>query len=230
MTVDFTLGIARKFRWTIFLKWKSTTISTILFSIARIYTFDAVNKMSTDEAPHASFSVVAGVEYPVSPSKQTEQASGLRVHMADRAFNAFQKSNNRTNVDIANKVKLNLDLHHLWTELELHQFPVVDDEKSSDAFPYLDNGEIVLITGRPPDKLYSTDSKDPNDDSKILTEWILPARKESNWSLRKWAVIFKTIEVYTGVIVNRILMALYTEDSTVVYYFVHKGLIKPRKN
>ncbi|KAK9448338.1 tRNA-splicing endonuclease subunit Sen15 [Limtongia smithiae] len=144
--------------------------------------------------------------------------------MPDRALNAADVHNSLTNSDLGHRVKLNLDLHHLWTNLSLHRVYVLN----SDAFQFLDDGNIVFVQGQPPDKLYATDSTE--EDGVQPMEWVLPVRTESTWSLRKWVAVFESLEAYQQSPVKRILMGLYTEDSTVVYYFVHNSLIKPRRN
>ncbi|KAK9236265.1 Sen15 protein-domain-containing protein [Lipomyces kononenkoae] len=142
----------------------------------------------------------------------------------DKAYNAANPRNNLANSDIACRVKRNLDLHHLWMDLSIHRVNLVTKE----SIPFLDDGQIVLVLGRPPDKLYSTDSYDEDDSPK--QEWVLPVRTESKWSAKRWVSVFESLADYHGKAPERILMAMYTDDSTVVYYFIHWGLIKPRKN
>ncbi|KAK9366809.1 Sen15 protein-domain-containing protein [Lipomyces kononenkoae] len=162
-----------------------------------------------------------GAEIPASEqSRPTFGSDDLR----DKAYNAANPQNNLANSDIACRVKRNLDLHHLWTDLSIHRVDVVTRE----SLPLLNDGQVVLVRGRPPDKLYSTDSYDEHDSPK--QEWILPVRTESKWSVKRWVSVFESIAAYQGLAPERILMAMYTDDSTVVYYFVHWGLIKPRKN
>ncbi|KAK9461906.1 tRNA-splicing endonuclease subunit Sen15, partial [Lipomyces oligophaga] len=128
----------------------------------------------------------------------------------------------------------NLDLQHLWTDLSTHDVPI--DPSLASTFPFLQNSNLIFIQGRPPDKLYSNDpldtsvTTDENSQTTTRLEWVLAARTESDWSVQKWVAVFNSLEIYTGSPVNRIVMALWTNDSTVVYYFVHSGLRKPRKN
>ncbi|KAK9468281.1 Sen15 protein-domain-containing protein [Lipomyces arxii] len=141
-----------------------------------------------------------------------------------RALNGANASNNLINLDIAERVRLNLDLHHLWTDLTVCPIRL----QQNDAFEFLDNNQITLVRGRPPEKLYATDTL--TDDGLTNLEWILPARSESKWSVNKWVTVFQALSTAEDSGPTRILMALYTNDSTVVYYFVHRGLISPRKN
>ena len=78
-------------------------------------------------------------------------------------------------------------------------------------------------------------------------EWVLPIRLREKWSLRKLAEVFDALEeVPVGSGDNwenengkgtgkrrgekRLLMAIVGDDSTVVYYIVHDGIVKPRQN
>ncbi|KAK9477120.1 Sen15 protein-domain-containing protein [Lipomyces japonicus] len=156
---------------------------------------------------------------------------------SDRAFNASLPSNNHINADLSSRVKQNLDLHHLWTELAVHQIPLSQHQHQhhdeitqqlSTESSWLTHDKLHIISGRPPQRLYGTDVQDAN--GKFAIEWVLPARTESKWSLSKWHAVFAAVESFTDQKLDRVLMAMHTEDSTVVYYFVHAGLIKPRKN
>ena len=78
-------------------------------------------------------------------------------------------------------------------------------------------------------------------------EWVLPTRLREKWSLRKLAEVFDAVEEIPvrsednsankdgkgtekrrgG---KRLLMAIVGDDSTVVYYVIHDGIVKPRQN
>jgi tRNA-splicing endonuclease subunit Sen15 len=77
-------------------------------------------------------------------------------------------------------------------------------------------------------------------------EWILPARLNEKWTLRRLAGVFDAI---TSVppssepaasesdrqenpwrTTKRLLLGAVDSDSTVVYYIVHDGVVKPRQN
>lgn len=86
-------------------------------------------------------------------------------------------------------------------------------------------------------------------------EWVLPTHLREKWSLRKFAEVFDGIgdvppepdgnEVESGVGDGRgtrdgktekrrggkrVLLATVDTDSTIVYYIVHEGIVKPRQN
>ncbi|KAL5118832.1 hypothetical protein ACEQ8H_003335 [Pleosporales sp. CAS-2024a] len=76
-------------------------------------------------------------------------------------------------------------------------------------------------------------------------EWILPTRLNEKWTLRRLAGVFDAITsvppspnaaVESAHTANpwrttkRLLLATADSDSTVVYYIVHDGVVKPRQN
>ncbi|KAI5793266.1 tRNA-splicing endonuclease subunit Sen15, partial [Geopyxis carbonaria] len=76
-------------------------------------------------------------------------------------------------------------------------------------------------------------------------EWVLPVGLGEKWSLRKGAEVFDALpEGFWGVEEGggqagekkgrlrgkRIVMAIVGGDSTVVYYIMHEGIVKPRQN
>ncbi|KAI5790945.1 tRNA-splicing endonuclease subunit Sen15 [Pyronema domesticum] len=80
-----------------------------------------------------------------------------------------------------------------------------------------------LLSGIPPEPVY--------------VEWLLPVDLREKWSPRKMAEVFDSLP--EGVWgenakgekrTKRMLLAVVAEDSTVSYYFVHDGIVKPRQN
>ena len=69
------------------------------------------------------------------------------------------------------------------------------------------------------------------DDPDQRKEWIVPrsmaSQELSMLEIDEW---FVRIEKHSGVMPSRITIALVNDDSTVSYYFVHRGIVKPRKN
>jgi len=81
-------------------------------------------------------------------------------------------------------------------------------------------------------------------------EWVLPTHLSEKWSLSSFAAIFDALDtVPTGFDTGeeprddvvghqwqgkkrqkRILLATLHDDSTVVYYIMHDGIVKPRQN
>lgn len=89
-----------------------------------------------------------------------------------------------------------------------------------------------------------------DDEIEVEREWVLPTHLQEKWSLRKFAEVFdgvgeeppedergqddrrqirdETKEKRRGG--KRVLLATLGDDSTVVYYIVHDGIVKPRQN
>ena len=82
------------------------------------------------------------------------------------------------------------------------------------------------------------------EDVPVEREWVLPTHLREKWSLRRFAEVFDAVaekppELDQGVEEagkgkrrggKRVLLATVSDDSTVVYYIVHDGIVKPRQN
>jgi tRNA-splicing endonuclease subunit Sen15 len=109
------------------------------------------------------------------------------------------------------------------------------------------------------DDAKSPNSSEDTDTSYALPEleWVLPTHLREKWSLRKMAEVFDGIShippddlfsKHTGDNsltatsnvssspnekwrnTKRVVLATVSDDSTVVFYIVHDGLVKPRQN
>ncbi|CAM1502799.1 Fc.00g075750.m01.CDS01 [Cosmosporella sp. VM-42] len=126
--------------------------------------------------------------------------------------------------NVASTVLRNLQDQHDWTELHIRH--------SSSQRP--------LIKGLPPRRLYIH----PDDQIAALAheeatgkpvihppeyEWVLSVHPEEKWTLSRFAAVFDSLENDSprG---KRILLATVHNDSTVVYYLMHEGMVKPRQN
>ena len=88
-----------------------------------------------------------------------------------------------------------------------------------------------------------------DDEVGVEREWVLPTHLLERWSLRKFAEVFDGIgeeppdemgqddgwQIRDEVKGKRrggkrVLLATLGDDSTVVYYVVHDGIVKPRQN
>jgi tRNA-splicing endonuclease subunit Sen15 len=84
-------------------------------------------------------------------------------------------------------------------------------------------------------------------DMPLEREWVLPTHIREKWSLRKFAEVFDAVgkiplgegeEEKGGEGEDdkargggkRVLLATVGDDSTVLYYIVHDGIVKPRQN
>lgn len=81
-----------------------------------------------------------------------------------------------------------------------------------------------VLRGTPPDKL------DGRDDL-ILQEWVVPKQVTdqtvSVTQINQW---FEAIATVAKLRPARVTMAIEGADGTIVYYFVHDGVTKPRQN
>ncbi|KHO00877.1 tRNA-splicing endonuclease subunit Sen15 [Metarhizium album ARSEF 1941] len=127
--------------------------------------------------------------------------------------------------DICDAVLHNLADQHDWTSLELRDGP---------------EQPRPLIKGLPPKRLYLH----PDDQIAALAheeatgeklfqnpEYVLVLAVHINerWTLAKFAAVFDSIPSDDAQ-PKRILFATLHNDSTVVYYWMHEGMVKPRQN
>ncbi|KAG6042017.1 hypothetical protein E4U41_007113 [Claviceps citrina] len=127
--------------------------------------------------------------------------------------------------NLATTVLHNLRHQHDWSHLELR----------------CNSGECrPLVRGLPPKRLYLH----PDDQIAALAhegatgeklfhepehEWVLPTHLSEKWSLAKFASVFDSV-LNDGPRPKRIVLATVHNDSTVVYYIMHEGMVKPRQN
>lgn len=78
-------------------------------------------------------------------------------------------------------------------------------------------------------------------DVEIKREWVLPTHLREKWTLKGFAGVFDGLgEGELGEIggldrrngrgLKRVLLAVVGDDSTIVYYIMHDGIVKPRQN
>lgn len=127
---------------------------------------------------------------------------------------------------ITRTVLQNLQDQHDWTTLE-----IIDS----------DQNQRPLIKGLPPKRLYIH----PDDQIEALiqeratgqpipqepeTEWVLPIHLTEQWSVARFAAAFNGMKRREGLRGKRLVLATVHNDSTVVYYLMHEGMVKPRQN
>lgn len=128
-------------------------------------------------------------------------------------------------MNVTETVLKNLEDQHDWVSLEVRN--VLGQPRP-------------LIRGVPPRRLYIH----PDDQISALAgehftgvrarldpecEWVLPICLSEKWSLASFAAVFDSIprDSRWG---KRIVLATSQSDSTVVYYVMHEGMVKPRQN
>ena len=149
---------------------------------------------------------------------------------------------------LALQVLYNLQFQHDWTSLHIHTHSPL----TGSLLPR------PLISGLPPRRIYVHPDQQVEElkkgiedgEVKVETEWVLSTHLKEKWSLRRFAKVFDAVEEEPpgeeeeregskgeqrrtekrrrgG---KRILIATLGDDSTVTYYVVHDGIVKPRQN
>jgi tRNA-splicing endonuclease subunit Sen15 len=103
-------------------------------------------------------------------------------------------------------VKQNLLFYTLWTRVQEISLP-----------------SGTVLSGKPHNKLLG-------DDTEQGLEIVLPARIGEEVSPKRLNTIFNDMQQAQGTRPKRLIIGIVNDDSTVVYYFIHDGLVKPKKN
>lgn len=153
--------------------------------------------------------------------------------------------------ELATTVTYNLEAQQHWTKLSIHTHspvtslpllrPLISGLPPKRAYVHPDEqAEIVKVE-------HETHTKIPMNPE---MEWVLPTFLGESWSLRKFADTFDSITTVPPAEldgpkddpsvagfqfrgsnrIKRLLLATLHDDSTVVYYLVHDGMVKPRQN
>ena len=151
---------------------------------------------------------------------------------------------------LALQVMYDLQHQHDWSSLDIHS-PA--STSASHAATLL----RPLISGIPAHHVYIHPDDQVDILKQGLTEkqvpvdreWVLPTHLREKWTLRRFAEVFDAIdETPSGAQARsaatddqnqyqrarkrgkRLLMAVVNDDSTIVYYIIHDGIVKPRQN
>lgn len=143
---------------------------------------------------------------------------------------------------LAQQVLHNLQHQHDWTSLRIHTHSSSPGPNSSPK-PLL----RPLVSGLPPQRIYVHPNEQvemlkrrvAETDVEVKREWVLPTHLREKWTLKGFAGVFDGLgegewaesgglDRYSGV--KRILLAIVGDDSTIVYYIMHDGIVKPRQN
>lgn len=144
---------------------------------------------------------------------------------------------------LAQQVSHNLQHQHDWTSLRIH-IHSTSPGPSSSSIPLL----RPLVSGLPPQRIYVHPDEQVDmlkrgiaeTDVEVKREWVLPTHLREKWTLKGFAGVFDGLEGgesgENGELdenrrgVKRILLAVVGDDSTIVYYIMHDGIVKPRQN
>ncbi|KAI0530121.1 tRNA-splicing endonuclease subunit Sen15 [Xylaria digitata] len=135
---------------------------------------------------------------------------------------------------LANTVLDNLKYQHDWTKLQ------VLTHSPTNSQPLV----RPMISGLPPRRLYVH----PDDQIAMVkssaapsgmifdtpeAEWVLPIHISEKWTLRSFAALFNSLPTQSSPYPERpkrVVLATIHADSTIVYYLLHDGIVKPRQN
>lgn len=154
--------------------------------------------------------------------------------------------------DLATTVLYNLQHQQDWSDLFIHTMspvtgellarPLISGLPPRRAYVHPDEQAEILKTEHETRVVVGQASEQ---------EWILPTHLAEKWSLRQFADIFDSIstlppsdadvqDAQTSQEIaskwrghnrqKRVLLATLHDDSTIVYYIVHDGIVKPRQN
>lgn len=162
--------------------------------------------------------------------------------------------------NLALKVAHNLKFQHLWTDVRLHTDstlsgtslprPLISGIPPQRLYVHPDE-QIELLQQQKDLGKTGLPTLQPE------REWVLPSHLREKWSLKRFGQTFDGIDAvpphangqslfpaeqteagevestpskWRTMLPKRLLLATLDDDSTVVYYIVHDGIVKPRQN
>ncbi|KAL1653669.1 hypothetical protein SLS61_003817 [Didymella pomorum] len=157
---------------------------------------------------------------------------------------------------LALQILHNLQYQHYWSDLKVHTHsPLTKEPLSRPLVSGLPPHRLYVHPDEQVELLKNADrqrkaAKDAGEKSGLEVkaqsehEWVLPTRLNEQWTLRRLAEVFDDISMVppqTSAAAHeapekpwrttkRVVLATVDTDSTVVYYIVHDGVVKPRQN
>jgi len=156
--------------------------------------------------------------------------------------------------DVPASVLENLKDQHYWTDIQLHtHFPTDPSKPLPRAL--ISGLPPKRLYIHPDEQIEAIDIErqtgaQPEVAQEPEYEWVLPAHLHETFSLAKFAAVFDSIDAIPPQAPRdeapelgpsgkdwrgadrkkRVTMAIVHDDSTVTYYIVHDGIVKPRQN
>ncbi|KAI0390367.1 tRNA-splicing endonuclease subunit Sen15 [Xylariaceae sp. FL0594] len=159
---------------------------------------------------------------------------------------------------LAETVLDNLKYQHDWTDLQIltHSPAPTDSGEKATAFSrpmitglpprrlYVHPDDQISMVVKKPSASTSAASSNGNGSGGMVfddtpeTEWVLATHIAEKWTVRALAGVFDSLppELRPSTPQShperpkRIVLATVHDDSTVVYYILHDGIVKPRQN
>jgi tRNA-splicing endonuclease subunit Sen15 len=181
-------------------------------------------------------SSVSALQENIETSRTTFQTSSHPIYLHNLALSIIH----------------NLQYHHDWSSLTVHTHsgstnsplprPVISGLPPKRAYIHPDEQVEILKAEHKSGKSIEQVPE---------REWVLPTHLEEKWSLAKFAAVFNALDTVPpngretlageeAEIVGhqwrgknrqkRLLLATLHDDSIVVYYIIHDGIVKPRQN
>lgn len=159
---------------------------------------------------------------------------------------------------LALKVAHNLRFQHSWTDVRLHTASTLADQ--SLPRPLVSGVPPQRLYVHPDEQIELLQQQKDQGKTGLPQlqrerEWVLPSHLREKWSLKRFGRAFDGIEAvpshtngqalfpaeqteevegapskWRATLPKRLLLATLDDDSTVVYYIVHDGIVKPRQN
>jgi tRNA-splicing endonuclease subunit Sen15, fungi type len=188
----------------------------------------------------------------MTPILNHPPASALQENL-DVSKTALQASPHPSHLHhLALSIIHNLQYHHDWTSLTVHTHssrtssplprPIISGLPPKRAYIHPDEQVEILKAEH---KAGRSVEQVPE------REWVLPTHLQEKWSLAKFAAVFDALDTVPRVEEEslggeetetfgqqwqgknrqkRLLLGTLHDDSTVVYYIIHDGVVKPRQN
>ncbi|KAJ8115803.1 hypothetical protein OPT61_g2618 [Boeremia exigua] len=157
---------------------------------------------------------------------------------------------------LALQILHNLQHQHYWTDLKVHTHSPLTNEPLPrplvSGLPpqrlYVHPDEQVELLKNADRQRKAAEGAGEKSGLEVKAEpeheWVLPTRLKEQWTLRRLAEVFDDISLLPPQTsatayeapsnpwrtTKRVVLATVDTDSTVVYYIVHDGVVKPRQN
>lgn len=191
----------------------------------------------------------------LTSTKTAVTPAHVQVFVADSA-----KLSNSTHLpglhSLALQILHNLQHQHYWTDLKVHTHspltkeplsrPLISGLPPQRLYVHPDEQVELLKNADRQRKAAQAAGEKSGLDVKATPEheWVLPTRLNEQWTLHRLADVFDDISLVPPQIsavaqqgpanpwrtTKRVVLATADTDSTVVYYIVHDGVVKPRQN